>query len=147
MTPPITIALAGTDAEIAACFDVMALLRPHLGREEFVARVRRLEAETGFRLAYLDADGIKCVAGFRVSEWLAGGRYLEIEDLVSAAEARSQGYGGMLFDWLVRRAEAEGCDHLRLVSRVTRTEAHAFYRRKGMEAEAYYFSMRIAHGS
>jgi hypothetical protein len=35
------IALAGTDEEIAECYDVMSQLRPHIKREDFVARVRR----------------------------------------------------------------------------------------------------------
>jgi hypothetical protein len=35
--------------------------------------------------ACLDDDGIKAVAGYRVSEWLHAGKYLEIEDLVTRA--------------------------------------------------------------
>lgn len=135
--------IATTDEQIDSCFDVLHLLRPHLSRQDFVARVRGLQSDAGFQLAYLDDSGIKSVAGFRISDWLAGGRYLEIEDLVSGAEARSMGYGGRLFDWLVNKARSEGCQHLRLVSRLSRTEAHEFYKRKGMVAEAYYFSLDL----
>jgi hypothetical protein len=39
----VDIARAATDEEILACWPVMATLRPHLAREEFVARVRRVE--------------------------------------------------------------------------------------------------------
>ena len=140
------IGLAVTDPEIASCFDVMAELRPQLERGEFVSRIRRLQEVAGYRLAYLSDPGVCCVAGFRVSEWLAGGRYLEIEDLVTASCHRSRGCGGRLFDWLVGTAAAEACDHVRLVSRLHRDDAHRFYQRKGMTREAYYFSLGIKAG-
>jgi hypothetical protein len=81
--------LATTDQQIAQCFDVLSLLRPQLSRTDFVDRIRRLQSATGFQLAYLEEPDIKTVAGFRISEWLAGGRYLEIEDLVSSMVAQA----------------------------------------------------------
>lgn len=138
-----TIAFAGTDAEIAACFPVIAELRPHLRGDDFVARVRALEAG-GFRLAFLKhGEDIVCVAGLRIGDWLHGGRYIEIEDFVTAGAARSGGYGGRLFDWIAAYGRAEGCAHLRLVSGVARERAHAFYERKGMQRFAYYFTMDL----
>ena len=105
--------------------------------------VKRLAANHGFRLAFLDDGGIKAVAGYRVAEWLAGGRYLEIEDLVTAADARSKGYGGELFDWILAEAARQGCRQVRLVSNVRRVDAHRFYVRKGMTHEAHYFSINV----
>ena len=121
----------------------MAELRPHIKRDEFVSTVERLADSAGYRLAYLTDGGVKAVAGFRVSEWLAGGKYLEIDDLVATSAVRSQGYGGDLFDWLVKYAEENGCAHIRLVSRVTRYDAHRFYLNKRMMIEAYYFSRQL----
>jgi len=137
------IANARSDEEIDACFSVMSQLRPKIPREQFVARVRELAASTGLTLACLEDDGIKAVAGYRVSDWLAGGRYLEIEDLVTADGARSRGYGGALFDWLLATAAREQCRQVRLVSNVRRVEAHRFYQRKGMTLEAHYFSINV----
>ncbi len=137
------IALAVIDADIAACFPVMSQLRPRIAADDFVRLVKHLAATTGFQLAYLDDDGIQAVAGYRVSEWLAGGRYLEIEDLVTAERARSRGHGGALFDWLVAEAARRECRQVRLVSNVRRTDAHRFYLRKGMSLEAHYFSMNV----
>lgn len=141
MTPAIRI--AETDTEIQACHQVMAQLRPHLAASDFVPLVRRLQARTGLQLAYLEDDGVKAVAGFRVSEWLANGRYLEIEDLVTTSDERSRGLGSALFDWLVGQASMHDCDHLRLVSSVKRLDAHRFYERKGMDLLAYYFHMKL----
>ena len=90
-------------------------------------------------------DGeVKAVAGFRISEWLAGGRYLEVEDLVSKSGERSKGYGGELFDWLVGHARENMCLQVRLVSRVDRRDAHRFYQRKGMTLAAHYFSLSLS---
>lgn len=138
------VSIAMTDAEIAACFSVMAELRPHLTADNFVALIRRLDGVTGLKLAYLtDNDAIKSVAGYRISEWLAGGKYLEIEDLVSKSTERSKGYGGALFDWLTNYAAHEGCRQVRLVSNVRRVDAHRFYLSKGMTMEAHYFSINV----
>lgn len=136
--------IARTDAEIAECYPVMQELRPHITEEEFGPLVRRLQAEAGFELAFLRIDGeIKSVAGFRKSEWLAGGRYLEIEDLVSRASERSKGYGGALFDWLTEIAATSGCRQLRLVSNVRRVDAHRFYTSKGMKLDAHFFCLNL----
>lgn len=138
------IALAASDEEITKCFPVMAELRPHIKADLFLPRVKKLNEQTGLRLAYLEDGKIKSVAGFRVSEWLAiDGKYLEIEDLVTKSGERSKGYGGELFDRLVAHAVEQGCTHLRLVSNVARTDAHRFYERKGMTHAAYYFSMNL----
>ena len=86
---------------------------------------------------------LKAVAGIRIAEWLAGGKSLEIEDLVSTENERSKGFGGALFDWIVDYAKSENCDHIKLVSHVTRFGAHKFYLNKGMKIEAHYFSLKL----
>jgi len=137
------ISLAQTDEEIKNCYAVMVELRPHVSQDEFLPQVKRQIEIADYQLAFLTDEEIKAVAGFRISEWLAGGKYLEIEDLVSKTEERSKGYGAQLFDWLIERAEENDCDQIRLVSRVTRFSAHRFYLRKRMNIEAHYFSMNL----
>jgi GNAT superfamily N-acetyltransferase len=138
------IQLAESDDEILDCYAVMAELRPHIAREEFLPRVKKQTKINGFRLAYLkDEEEVKAVAGIRISEWLGGGKYMEIEDLVSKSGERSKGYGGELFDWLVEFAKKENCNQIKLVSHVKRFAAHKFYLNKGMIIEAHYFSMKL----
>jgi GNAT superfamily N-acetyltransferase len=135
---------ATTDNEISDCYDVMSQLRPHIAREDFLPRVRRQMNDFDYGLVYLeDNDEIKAVAGIRISEWLHGGKYLEIDDLVAADGDRSKGYGGELFDWIVAYARTENCSHLRLLSGVQRFDAHRFYLKKRMNIEAHYFSMDL----
>ena len=137
------IKIAENEAEISACFDVLAELRPHLSKEDFVSTIRRLEAKTNFKLVYLKDPAVKAVAGVRISEWLYSGQYLEIEDLITTQADRSKGYGSTLFDWLFEYARTNHCQQLRLVSGVAREAAHRFYLKKGMVFEAKYFSMNI----
>lgn len=137
------IKIADTDSDIATCFATMAELRPHLSADRFVQMVRQLRETNGYRLVYLADNGVKAVAGYRISTWLLTGKYLEVEELVTTASARSKGYGGRLFDWLVTHAQSEGCRQLKLVSGVARADAHRFYERKGMAFEAKYFSMML----
>lgn len=137
------ITIAQNEQEILACYSLMAELRPHIDPNEFLPTVKRLAEIAGFQLAYLIVGEIKAVGGFRISEWLAGGKYLEIEDLVAKGGERSKGYGGELFDWLVKHAKENNCLQVRLVSRVSRLDAHRFYLRKGMNLEAHYFSLSL----
>ena len=137
------VSLARNDQEIQSCFDVMVALRPHLKREEFVSRVRRQQEESGYELAYVTAGEVKAVAGFRISECLAWGKFLYVDDLVSGTSDRSHGYGGVLFDWLVAYARAAGCAEFHLDSGVQRFDAHRFYLKKRMAIEAHHFGLKL----
>jgi len=137
------IALAGTDDEIAACFPVMHELRPHLAAAEFLRRVKS-QAAGGYALAAVWADGLPvAVAGFRVRENLAAGRFLYVDDLVTLQSQRSRGYGAALLGWLTRRARELGCAQLHLDSGMHRGDAHRFYEREGMTRAGYYFAMAV----
>lgn len=137
------IAFATTDAEIGACYEVMSQLRPHIAREDFLPRVRRQMQSFDYRLAYLNDGEVKAVAGIRISEWLHGGKFLEIDDLVAKDSDRSKGHGGQLFDWIVELARTEKCNHVRLLSGVQRFDAHRFYLKKRMNIEAHYFTLAL----
>lgn len=137
------IALAVDDREISDCYPVMAELRPHVRPEEFLRRVKRQFEIADYKLAYLAEGEVKAVAGFRVSECLAWGKFLYVDDLVSKDGERSKGYGGELFDWLVAYARREGCDQFHLDSGVQRFHAHRFYLTKRMIIEAHHFGMKL----
>lgn len=139
----ISIELAHSDEQVARCFLVMTELRPHLKEGEFVVRVQAMKGE-GYNLAFLERDGeIKALAGFRVFEKLAHGRVMYVDDLVTTADARSQGLGDALFDWLIERARERGCLQLELDSGVQRFDAHRFYLRRRMKISSHHFIIPI----
>ncbi len=137
------IALVESDTDIARCFPVMAQLRPHLLEADFVARVRRMQRE-GFHLAFLAEDGaVRAVAGYRFQDKLFSGKNLYVDDLVTAATARSRGHGRTLLAWLIGQAQARGCDNFELDSGVQRHDAHRFYLRERMKIASYHFTLPL----
>lgn len=138
------IALATTDDEIAATFDVMVQLRPHLTRDVYVPLIRRLVATERFHLlAAIDDGVVRAVAGYRYMDMLYCGRMMYIDDLVTDERVRSRGYGKALLDWLRREAHDGGCTEVQLISRVTREHAHRFYFREGFGIEAFHFRVAL----
>ena len=135
MTP--RIAEAQSAAEIARCFPVMRQLRTHFEDEgKFGEQVERQRAD-GYRVAFLeDEAGVRAVAGYRMMESLYAGRFCYVDDLVTDVAARSLGYGGALFDWLVAEARAAGCERLELDSGVQRFAAHRSLQYHGRPARA-----------
>ncbi len=138
------IKIAETEDEILACYPVMSELRPHIAKDDFLPQVKRQMADSGYELVFLTDDGdIKAVAGIRIAEWLARGKSLDLEDLVSTEIDRSKGYGGQIFDWLVNYGRETGCNEIRLVSHVSRYRAHRFYLNKRMVLDCHFFSMPL----
>jgi len=140
--------IATSAADVERCYPVMHQLRPHLERAHFVAQVQRQRQTQQYTLAYVaDSDGdskaVRAVAGYRWQEKLSNGRCLYVDDLVTDAAHRSQGYGEALLDWLIVRARAADCATLLLDSGVQRRGAHRFYFRIGMHITGYHFIMEL----
>jgi GNAT superfamily N-acetyltransferase len=131
------------DDAIASCYDVMAELRPHISRVEFLPAVRAMQKD-GLRLACIRAGGrVVAVAGYRVSTNLFYGKHLYVDDLVTAESERSKGHGKTLLTWLRALAVADDCDAFHLDSGAQRKRAHQFYLREGLELSSYHFSERL----
>lgn len=140
----VKIDIATTEADIAACYPVMRQLRPHIPEVEFVPRVRRAQ-ESGYRLVCLREDGVPvAVAGIRSGENLAWGRFVYVDDLVTAAERRSRGHGARLLDWIRAHARTQGCAQIHLDSGLQRLDAHRFYAREGVAKTGYHFAESLA---
>jgi len=135
---------AETDEQIAATFDVMVQLRPHLAREQYVPTVRSMMESDGFRIAALIDDGdVRAVAGYRFMTMLYRGRLLYIDDLVSDERFRSHGYGKAMIDWLRQEAREQGCSEIQLISNTKREGAHRFYFREGFGIECFHFRTHL----
>ena len=138
------IRLIESQEDIRRCYDVMHELRTHLRLDEFVSQVGRQRDEQGYKLACLEDGGdVMALAGFRFFEMLAWGRAMYVDDLITSSRARSKGYGGRLFDWLVALAKKEGCAQFHLDSGVQRHGAHRFYLQKRMDIVAYHFALNL----
>jgi GNAT superfamily N-acetyltransferase len=138
------ISIATSIQSITDCFPVITELRPHLELLDFLTQVQRQQQQFNYQLVYLQIDEmIQAVAGFRISESLAWGKFLYIDDLVSKSGDRSKGYGGELFNWLINYAQTENCQQLTLDSGVQRFAAHRFYLRQRMEITSHHFTIKL----
>ena len=135
---------AEDDAAVAACFSVMQALRPHLASaEELVGRVARQRLE-GYRLLAAWRDGVAVgLAGYRAQENLIHGRFLYVDDLVTAEAERGRGLGARLLDAAAAEGRTLGCGRLVLDTALDNTLAHRFYYRQRMLARALRFSRPI----
>src|SRR5438128_7687628 len=147
MTRKTHVMIAKTPSDIRKCFPVMRELRTHLVSEnEFFERIQRQQRQ-GYLLAFLEAEGeVRAVAGYRFLESLFSGKFLYVDDLVTASRDRSLGFGGQLLDWLIEQAREHGCENLELDSGVQRFDAHRFYLIKRMNISSYHFRISTKRG-
>lgn len=135
------IQLATTDARLAALAPVLLQLRPQYTKRTLLDQIRKQQAN-GFHVASASIDGQPiCVAGFVITEKLAWGKTLYVDDLVTDANSRSQGAGKAMIYWLKQFAKDNGCSQLHLDSNMHRTDAHRFYDREGFNRASLHFSI------
>jgi GNAT superfamily N-acetyltransferase len=131
--------IAPDDSRLPDAFEVMRELRPHLSLDEFGLLYREAYPQ-GYRVAALfDDDEPRAVAGYRIATNLVSGKYLYVDDLVTAEKWRSHGYGRRLNEYLVEMARTEGCGSVQLDSAVHRGDAHRFYFREQYRVTAFHF--------
>ena len=132
--------------ETGLAHPAMRALRPAYADERaFVEHVDTVLRPAGYRLAAAFAPGLEhaaAVAGFHVGDSLAWGRYLYVDDLSTAPDARRQGHAGALLDWLVAEGRARGCGQLHLDSNTgaERFDAHRLYLNHGLAIYSHHFA-------
>src|SRR6188768_873935 len=124
---------AQSEEQILLCFDLLKILRPDLELTGFVERVR-LQEQEGYHLIFIsDEKGVKSVAGYRLANFLAWGKVLYVDDLITSPDARGIGFGTHLLKWLMGEAKRQGCDGIHLDTGIERGEAHRLYLNLGMK--------------
>jgi GNAT superfamily N-acetyltransferase len=113
--------------------------------QEFVARADAQRSD-GYRLVgsfEASAAVPSAIAGFRIGQSIAWGRFLYIDDLVTREEARRYGHASALMAWLRAEARRLDCDMIHLDSRTHRHDTHRFYLNCGLRIAAFHFDMRL----
>ena len=134
---------AKSDEDILSCFDLLKILRSDLEVNGFISQVRLQEKE-GYHMIFIQDDsGIKSVAGYRIAHFLAWGKVLYVDDLITSPEARGTGFGTHLLKWLMVQAKREGCDGIHLDTGIERGEAHRLYLNLGMKINCLHLSIDL----
>jgi GNAT superfamily N-acetyltransferase len=121
-----------------------ALRTTWTSEREFAKHVDGVMRPAGYRLvgAVLpDREQAVAVAGFRVGDSLAWGRYLYVDDLSTAPDARRHGHAAALLDWLVEEGRRLGCGQLHLDSGTghERFDAHRLYHAQRLAIHSHHF--------
>jgi len=125
-------------------------LRPHVGSvEQMVERIEHQRA-AGYRVAAsfeIETGGgiAVAVAGFRIRDSLAWGKFLYVDDLVTRESLRGRGHADAVMQWVEEAARREGCGQLHLDSGVgpERADAHRFYFRHALQITSYHFARAL----
>lgn len=136
---------ANSDADIRRVYSVMRELRTHIKSEdEFLERVRRQQKQSGWRLIFAEDTGVPvAAAGFRISEWLAWGKALYVDDLICLESHRGKGFAEALMAWMETKAREEGCGEFHLDSGTHRLGAHRFYHRLKLAITSFHFQKKL----
>lgn len=136
---------AACGADIRRLFPVIRVLRSHIGSaDELVARAERQRRQSGWRLIFVEDKGEPvAAASFRISEWLAWGKALYVDDLVALESHRGSGYAETLMRWMEELARKEGCVEFHLDSGTHRLGAHRFYHRLKLAITSLHFSKKL----
>ena len=130
-------------ANILKCFPVFAFLRPHLDEAEFVQRVE-IQAREGYQIGYVEVDGVVlAAAGYRVLHFLAWGRVLYIDDLITHPEQKKSGLATTLMTWLTEQGKQLDCDEIHLDTGYQRHDAHRLYLNQGFEMSCHHMAKKL----
>lgn len=135
--------IANTDAEIESCFPAFSALRPHIEQKNFLAQIRRQQTQAYQILALRHEGVVKSAAGFRLTEFLAWGKVLYIDDLTTLPGETSKGFAGSLLDWLIDHARSNQCQRVHLDTGYTRHAAHRLYLRKGLQLSCHHLALEF----
>jgi GNAT superfamily N-acetyltransferase len=135
---------AKTAEDIKRCYKVMHQLRPHLIDEAtFVEQVQR-QIDDGYNLVYIGECGhVLALAGFRFLEFLAWGKILYVDDLITCSGSRGLGHGNTLVKWLIELARERKCDQFHLDSGPQRHDAHRLYMKHKMNIIGHHFALDL----
>jgi GNAT superfamily N-acetyltransferase len=125
------------------CFSVFKFLRPHLDQAEFLRRVR-VQMNEGFAIAYVESnDEIIAAAGYRIAHFLAWGKVLYVDDLITHPDKKRLGLGGALIDWLIAEGKSHLCDEIHLDTGFQRFDAHRLYLNKGFQLNCHHMARTL----
>ncbi len=137
------IELRPEDRRLGDVYPVMHELRTELSESDF-RDVYSAGYQDGYRVVALFDEGeCRAAAGYHLTQGFLHVRFMYVDDLVTSARWRSNGYGRALSRYLCEVARANGCSNVQLDSGTQRTDAHRFYFREGYVITSFHFSRKI----
>lgn len=133
-----------TEAEIAQCWEVASLLRPHLAQEKWIPTViEMIQNEKYFMAGIFDNDRFVAFAGCRFMTSLHTGNIIYIDDLCTLDAYRGKGLATQLLDHINEIARLNGQDALVLDTDFTNNTAQKVYFKSGFKLAALHLENRL----
>jgi len=137
-----TIKIVKSEEELTAACRVLVELRNQFTAEDLRIKVKN-QIKNGYRLVIAENNGIiQGTAGFVMSEKLAWGKHIYIDDLITLQQYQSSGVGKAIIDWIKDYGSENGCQQIHLDSGVQRYDAHRFYLNQGFIIASHHFSIK-----
>lgn len=83
------------------------------------------------------------MAGFRFLEFLAWGKVLYIDDLITNSDVRRNGHDGKLLKWIIEQVKQMNCNQVHLESGPQRYDAHRLYLNHGFKIIGHHFALNF----
>jgi GNAT superfamily N-acetyltransferase len=134
------------EKEWTEAFATMKQLRAHLDLDTYLKLIHEAQEKDHYRMFILyDQDEIAAVIGVMPMTTLYYGRFIWVCDLVTDAAKRSQGYGGILLEFVEKWAIEKGYGTIALSSGLQREDAHRFYEtRMDYDKVSYVFKKGLS---
>jgi ribosomal protein S18 acetylase RimI-like enzyme len=134
-----TIQILTQKAEMLPLYPIFQQLNPKVSQ----ARYDRLLDDMlpfGYRMVAV-FEGEECLglSGIWVATKFYSGKYLEMDNVVVAAEHRSKGIGNIMYDFIEQLAIEEGVETIMLDAYRENEKGHAFYKRLGFVPRGLHF--------
>jgi GNAT superfamily N-acetyltransferase len=130
---------ADTVDEVRRCWPVFSELRPNISSEaSFIERWMRQRHE-GYRIVFIEENGgVRGVAGFRIVNTMAWGRFIYLDDLAVLEEHHGAGLGTALLNFVQEEARRARCASVQLNTGYHRHRAHRTYLRNGFTFDSHH---------
>lgn len=132
-----------TDQQLKDAFVVLKELRPHLTFENFLKIYHEAQQEGQYTILGLFSEQrLVAIMGYRYLHDFVRGKHLYIDDLVTAENERSQGFGAQLLQKAEELSIQNGCSTLRLCTGVENESAKKFYERENWKFRAIVYTKK-----
>lgn len=119
--------------------DVLQELYPSLSPEQYAHELDLMLPHNYTQLAVFEHDTCVAICGVWLGNKLWIGKYLELDNIIVRASARSKGIGALIFQTLEQKAIAENCNMMALDSYTGNFKAHKFFYNKGFGPKGFHF--------
>lgn len=126
-------------SEMLQHFPLLSEMYPTLTMEEYDRELDVMLPHNYGQVAVYQNGECVGLSGYWIGSKLWCGKYLECDNVMVSAAHRRKGIAKLIFDYLNKKAHAEGCTMLALDSYRDNVQSHEFFIKEGFVAKGFHF--------